>query len=324
MKVFDISAQRLAYRHTLELAGARCELTTNDHALGLTLQRWTVADSSRGHCRFGMQILVSGKADGFTLDGHFRGLHHVVVASFGPDNTFVFDLLRCNVAAIVSERVARDRAFWNEVLLPIAVGVLGAALGILPMHCACLASEGEGLLVAGLSGAGKSTLAAALAQAGFDYISDDWTYLCQQPKGLIAHGMAARLKLLPDCISHFPSLSQYAVSKSLNGEPAYQVTSEVFGARTARNCEPRWGVFLERMPEAGCDFTPISPKQARTYLESSVERLPPQLDDIERKRAQIMDSIATLPWWKLRYGGTPQSAALELRSFVNQKQEAAV
>ena len=69
------------------------------------------------------------------------------------------------------------KPFWDRILLPIALGVLGPALGVVPVHSACLAIDGAGLLIAGASGAGKSTLSVALAQEGFDFISDDWTYL---------------------------------------------------------------------------------------------------------------------------------------------------
>ena len=326
MKFFDINTALLSYRHTLELAGVRCELRTNCNQLGSTLDRWSAAEAGHSECRFRMQVLVTGDADGVGEGAHFRGMHHVVVASFGRANVFVFDLLRRNIAATVSERVALDQQFWDELLLPIAVGVLGAAVGIVPVHCACLSIRDEGLLVAGFSGAGKSTLSAAMAQCGFDYVSDDWTYFCEESRGLVAHGMAARMKLLPDAIVLFPSLERHSLRRSLNGELAYEVPASAFGAPFRRFCEPRRGVFLDRMSElSGSEFIQIPNRKARHYIESSVERLPSQLGDTARNRAKIMDLIAALPWWRFRYGGTPQFAARELLSFVARlEQEVAV
>ena len=325
MKLLDINAAALSYRHTLELAGARCELRTNCSQLGATLDRWSVADGSREH-KFHMQVLVTGDEDGAPGAARFRGMHHVVIAAFSRANVFVFDLLRRNIAAAVSESIARNPQFWDECLLPIAVGVLGATVGVVPVHCACLSIGDEGLLAAGVSGAGKSTLTAALAQSGFDYVSDDWTYFSVKCGRLVARGMAARMKLLPDAVSHFPILSQHSVRTSMNGELAYEVPAESFGSRVRRFCEPRWGIFLQRAADlSGSEFTRASQRQARQYLESSVERLPSQLGDTARDRAAIIDRIAALPWWRFRYSGSPQFAAGELRSFVaRQKQEVAV
>jgi hypothetical protein len=318
MKALDINAASLSYRHTLELAGAVCELRTNSRHLAPTLDRWLIAKTDKT-ATFHMQVLVTGDDDGACEPAHFRGMHHVVIAMFGRAGVFVFDLLRRNIAATVSESIARDRQFWDEVLLPIAVGVLGASVGVVPVHCACLSVRNEGVLVAGPSGAGKSTLSAALAQSGFDYVSDDWTYFSEKRGRLIAHGMVARMKLLPDAISHFPGLSQHSVRTSMNGELAYEVPAGSLGANVRRFCEPRWGIFLERTSDLSVEFMSASARQARQYLESSVERLPSQLSDTARGRAAIMDRIAALPWWRFRYSGTPQFAAQELRAFVTRQ-----
>ena len=102
---------------------------------------------------------------------HFRGLHHVVTASFGRSNVFVFDILRRTLSASVSAAVARDDRFWKEKLIPITLGVLGSAMGLVPVHCACLELDGDGLLIAGVSGAGKSTLSVALSRERLSIMS---------------------------------------------------------------------------------------------------------------------------------------------------------
>jgi hypothetical protein len=112
----------------------------------------------------------------------------------------------------------------------------------------------------------------------------------------------------------------------MNGELAYEVDiAEAFGAQVERECQPRWLVFLERMQEAGADFTPMSSAEARRYLNSSVERLPRQLSEAVARREQTIESVSALPCWRFRYGGTPQFAANELREFVvTRRQEVCV
>jgi hypothetical protein len=179
------------------------------------------------------------------------------------------------------------------------------------------------LLIAGVSGAGKSTLSVALSEQGFNYVSDDWTYISQRRDRIVAHGTSAPTKLLPDAVLHFKNLQRHELQTSMNGELVYEIDiAETFSARVERQCEPRWLIFLERTQRAGTKFTPMSTTQARTHLDSSVERLPLQLLEAASMREETITSISLLPAWHFRYGGTPQFAAKELwKFFVNRRQE---
>jgi hypothetical protein len=157
----------------------------------------------------------------------------------------------------------------------------------------------------------------ALSENGFNYVSDDWTYISRRGDGIVAHGTSAPVKLLPDAVGHFQSLQRHKLQRSMNGELAYEVDiAEAFGAHVEQACEPRWLMFLDRTQRAGAVFTPMSSSEARSYLSSSVERLPPQLYEAVAMREQTIESVALLPSWRFRYGGTPQFAAKELREFV--------
>jgi hypothetical protein len=287
------------------------------------LGRLSLPLSVLGRGRFSMKVVVDERSDEPLAAPHFRGMHHVVTASFGGSNVFVFDVLRRTLNASISAVVARDIRFWKEKVIPISLGVLGAAMGLVPVHCACLESGGDGLLIAGESGAGKSTLSVALTESGFNYVSDDWTYLSEQHDQIIAYGTSAPVKLLPDATKHFENLSNYSLQTSMNGELAYEVDiAEAFSAKVERKCEPRWFLFLERTQEAGSEFTPMSSTEAKTYVDSSVEKLPVQLSDAAETREKTITRVSRLPCWRFRYGGTPQFAAKQLREFViNRHQE---
>jgi hypothetical protein len=326
MSLVSIDQTDLPYIAELHFAGAACGLRTNSFELAEILHMISASGRDPGFGRFEMQVVVHEQNAEPAGEAHFRGLHHVVTASFGGSNVFVFDILRRVISASISAVVARDYRFWKEKLVPISLGVLGAAMGLVPVHCACLEVNGDGLLIAGTSGAGKSTLSVALSENGFNYVSDDWTYISQRSVGIVAHGTSAPVKLLPDAIDHFQSLQKFSVHRSMNGEMAYEVDIvEAFGARVERECEPRWLIFLERTDQAGTDFMPLSSAHAREYLKSSVERLPKQLPEAATLREQTIDKVSSLPCWRFRYGGTPQFAAKELRRFVvNRQQEVCV
>ena len=304
------------------LAGAGCVLSTNSAALAKSVRRSTVAWIGQAACELTVDVLAG---DASPLAGaHFRGMHHVVVASFGAANVFIFDLRRRVVTAKVSEAVAYDAEFWHRTLLPIMAGVLGATIDLLPLHSACLSREGFGMLIAGESGAGKSTLAVALAQRSFDYISDDWTY-CTVASGILAaHGTAARVKLLPDAVRHFVELDDEQVHTSMNGELAFEVSVEqAFGARLERQCMPRLLIFYCRTGEPASQFTRLDSTAARRYMESNVERLPIQLAEASKIRSSLMDAVAALPCWRFECGGTPARIAEELDTFFEARRREA-
>ena len=323
MSFVSIDQTILSHSRELCFAGAACHLRTNSSELASVLEILSISAGTSCMGRFNMRVVVDPSSTEAAGAAHFRGLHHVVTASFGNSNMFVFDILRRTLSAVVSGAVARDNRFWKEKLVPMTLGVLGAAMGLVPVHCACLESKGDGLLIAGVSGAGKSTLSVALSEDGFNYVSDDWTYISQRQAGIVAHGTSAPVKLLPDAVRHFQSLQRHSVQTSMNGELAYEVDiAETFGAQVERECEPRWLVFLERTQHAGSEFTPMSSADARAYLNSNVEKLPPQLPDAAAMRELTIERVSLLPCWRFRYGGTPQFAAKELREFVvNHQQE---
>jgi hypothetical protein len=317
MTLVSIDETALPYSRELCFAGAACHLRTNSSELADVLERLSIASDGLHLSQFSMRVVVKESSREAAGVPHFRGLHHVVTASFGASNVFVFDILRRRLSAIVSAAVVRDYLFWKEKLIPISLGVLGAAMGLVPVHCACLESDGDGLLIAGASGAGKSTLSVALSVGGFNYVSDDWTYVSRRHDRIVAHGTSAPVKLLPDAAGHFRGLRGHSLQTSMNGELAFEVDiAEAFGAQVQRACEPRWLIFLERTHRAGWEFTPMSSVEARSYVSSSVERLPIQLPEAAEMREQTIESVSLLPCWRFRYGGTPQFAAQRLWDFV--------
>lgn len=299
------------------LAGAACTLRTNSIELVhlfVTLQLRTDDPTTSAACSLCVEVMSEWSE--LAAEPHFRGLHHVVFATFGESNVFVFDLRRCNIVARVSGTLARNVDFWRWTLLPIAAGIMGASIGVLPVHAACLSHGDGGILIAGDSGAGKSTLTVALSQRGFHYVSDDWTYCSHTDRGLLAHGMNARVKLLPDAVRHFSFLANYETRPSMNGEVAYEVEPlEGFGAEVRRCCSPRMLIFLSRRPTSGAEFLRLSPPVALDYVQANVERLPIQLAASERVQSHLMDIVASLPCWSMRAGGTPPEIAARLEEF---------
>jgi HPr Serine kinase C-terminal domain len=250
---------------------------------------------------------------------HFRGLRHLVFAMIEPGGFLSFDLLRRRIMGILSPAAAADPSFWNSRLLPISVGVLGTTLGLAPLHCACLDRHGAGLLIAGNSGAGKSTLTAALAKRGFAVVSDDWTYASTHHGNLVAHGLFAPIKLLPDAIRFFPELRDSTLCKTLDGELAHELDpAKFFHSQWKASSVPEWLLFLERTSLPDCRFIPCPPAQVLRFFEQNAEKLPAELPEAASTRSAIIGRLSSCKSWILRTGDDPIRTAAAIDEFLTE------
>ena len=138
---------------------------------------------------------------------HFRALDHLYYASYGACDSLLVDQSRRRIVGSFSPAIARDLYYWKQTILPVLLGIASASIRVTPVHCACVAKDGSGLLLGGESGAGKSTTALALSLKGFSYLSDDCTYLSRAGTEIRAWGLRTPVKLLPDAVNHFPNLA---------------------------------------------------------------------------------------------------------------------
>ena len=317
MKVRTINEESLPLTAELRVVGARCFLSTNSQEVLSSFARWEAPAGGGDDPSFELRVLADPAAKREKdREPHFRGLHHLVFGIFGADETIMFDLARRRISAVVSDESARDAVFWNTRLLPTALGLLGATIGVVPLHCACVDRGGEALLLAGASGAGKSTLAVALSRLGFSVVSDGWTYIGRDGDQLTAHGISAPVKLLPDAVTHFPELRDFKAGVASNGELAFEVdVADTFRAKMRQQSTPRWVMFLERVATQGCEIVPYGSDAAQAFLQGTLERLPVQLQEATDTRAALVASLASRDCWLARYGGPPQAVAEAIAEF---------
>lgn len=302
----------------LAVAGCGCGVRTNEASVISSLKKWWTVPGVRVEEQFELDVLVDVSLERQSILPQFRGRKQFVFATFHGNDTFIFDLRNRRVSAVISEATAHDSAFWNTVLIPIAMGVLGPVLGVAPLHSACLEIGGRGMLVAGLSGAGKSTLAAALAKEGMALVSDDWVYAAESSGRVAVHGLGVPVKLMPETVLYFEELRRKEPKTSLNGELAYEVDArEILAVQVSDCCEPECIVFLERA-EGRNGFMPLEQSVAREFFERSAEPLPPEFADATGRRRRIIRKVTNRDCWRFRYGGTPQEGAALMRRFFEE------
>lgn len=310
--------QTLPFRTDFLIAGTQCLLSTNSHDILQAAARWRSLKNRPAISSFEMEVIVDPDRDGQPEQpAHFRGNRHLVFGILPPRSFVAYDLLRRRVHAVLSSAAASDPSFWNKLLLPISVGVLGTTIGVVPLHCACLHRHGQGVLVAGVSGAGKSTLATALALRGFAFVSDDWAYVSMTNSGPVAHGLSFPIKLLPDADRFFPQLRALTPKPSLNGEIAYELDPARSNAfRVKMSAHPRHIFFLERVSGSGCRMIPCRSGYVTDFFERHAERLPDELPEAKALRSTVIQLLSACPSWILRTGESPQGTAAALDAFL--------
>ena len=139
------------------------------------------------------------------------------VYSPGEDALYAFSAegpsMRCAAAEGHAE-IAGDpdngRRAWllTRPLLTLAIMELLRRRRLYPVHAACLARDGFGVLLCGPSGSGKSTLSLALLQAGLNFLGDDLAFLREDRGALTAMGFPDEVGLAADArdvLSTMPS-----------------------------------------------------------------------------------------------------------------------
>ena len=244
---------------------------------------------------------------------YYRGLDHLIFAGLDSQSSILIDLQRRLAIGRLSPALAADQAYWTSVLFPNLLTLVGPAIGVTGLHCACVVRDGGGILLAGRSRSGKSTLTLAMTRAGFNFLSDDWTYFSRRNGQLYAWGLIPRIKLLPAAAEYFPELSERQTTVSANGETAYELHPEIhLGLPRSRFCPPRDIIFLERTTTTEFDLSPMPPDAAMRLLEDEFltegsEGLQPQLD--------LRAALVQLRCWRLRYGEPPLAVARRLAGF---------
>jgi hypothetical protein len=241
---------------------------------------------------------------------HFRALDHLYYATYGPCDSMLVDQSRRRVVGSFSPAMARDLCVWKQTILPILLGIASASIGVTPVHCACVAKDGLGLLVGGESGAGKSTSALSLSLHGFSYLSDDCTYLSRAGGEIQAWGLPTPVKLLPDAVDHFPQLVSHKPVLSLNGEWALSVDpTEIFNVERCLSCTPRWLVFLERTGSSQPVIKPLTTSQAASRLVADLETMPRLIFDQYEYQLETINLLVDRECWVVQHGLKPELLA---------------
>lgn len=247
----------------------------------------------------------------------FRGRGYFALARFTPADSVWFNLRTCRASGFFSDAVVSDESRWHKDILPAVAGILAPTIAVVPVHAACLAKSGSGILLAGRSGVGKSTLAVTLARRGYGFLADDWTYLAKGHRGVGAWSVPVPVKLLPDATRYFPELASYSCAQSLNGELAYEVSPQrCLGLSRQYRCQVRCLVLLERRGQPGISISRVTATEAIDRLCSEIEPLTGPLESAYWAQIELLGGLLDSVCFRASFNASPQEVASRIDDIV--------
>jgi hypothetical protein len=243
------------------------------------------------------RVLVGREGGLSQIPSHCMQGHLYSIVS-DPDNFAHIDLERQFGFFHVSEATAADHSWLRWFFLESAAYVVLTQRHIVPIHAACIARSGAGILLSGPSGAGKSTLSYACARAGWTFVSDDATWLLPNQPERIAIGRPRHARFRLDAPRLFPELEGFIARARPNGKVSIEVPlAELPGIRTAQRVEIEGIVFLDR----GGGRPGIQSLSGAEAVDGILADLPSYSDAVDAMHERTVGKLAGARAWRMRY-----------------------
>jgi hypothetical protein len=236
----------------------------------------------------------------------YRLSYPYFIAIADTNNYSIADLSARRTSVIVSRSTMLYRNYLRYFFLDSSPSCHIATRFTTPIHAACVAHRGRAVLLCGDSGAGKSTLSYACARSGWDYLSDDATFLlhCRSADRFV-FGNCYQLRFRPTAADLFPELRNLEVTPRAAGKPSIELaTSSLPNVRPLESARVEYIVFLNRRSGTAAELVPYRKDVCRYFMRQvlygSPESLARQYSAIEDLlRAEIFQMRYTDLDWAL-------------------------
>jgi hypothetical protein len=229
-----------------------------------------------------------------------RAQEHLYSVVADTDNFAALDLKLLRGSIFVSALTAADHIYLRWFFVESLAYMMLAQRYLVPVHAACVAREGGGVLLCGQSEAGKSTLAYACARAGWTYLSDDAVFLLPDDENRIAIGRHRQFRFRLDAPQLFPELAGFVSRARPNGKVAIEIpVSQLPHVRAVERAPIIAIVVLDRCAGAEPSLDAIP---ADEVLERMLGDMPSYGAEVNAMHERSIRRLAQVRAFRLRYG----------------------
>jgi len=167
----------------------------------------------------------------------------------------------------VTQQTAESSLYLRYHILETAALCMVSTLCAAPLHAACVAPFGYGMLLCGNSGAGKSSLAFAGARAGWTFVCDDASYLPFDRTDRMVLGNCHQVRLRDSGVQLFPELEGRPITPRATGKPSIEIsTADLPELRTTESAIVKSIIFLNRRDAETPGLFPYSRETALSWF----------------------------------------------------------
>ncbi len=237
----------------------------------------------------------------------FRCHGHLYSVTSDRHNFAMADLDRLFACIFVSQKTAAEHTHLRWFFVEALCYALVAQRYLVPLHAACVARHGVGALLCGASGAGKSTLSFACARAGWDFVSDDCTFLVTGADDRMAIGKPHHARFRDGAGTLFRELEGYIARTLPHGKLSIEIPLSVFPEiSTATRCRIGCVVTLDRRPGAA-RAERMPPGEA---VEPLLQAGPSYGAEVAARHRQALARLLGVPAYRLQYEALDDAVGL--------------
>ncbi len=259
----DLPLRKTFYPH-----GFALELETNSlEAVEAAEDSWANFNARFDEPPIHIRVVVEDAKPGeLPVRPVFRGQGHLVAIVSDARNFAAWDREKRFAGIWLSSRCVQDREWMRYHFLDALAYLALAQLYLTPLHAACVARLGSGVLLCGDSGAGKSSLAYACARRGWTYLADDAVSLVRGRGDRQVLGRPAQIFFRDDAVDLFPELAGRLARRRPNGDMRIEIPTAEVCIQTALECRADYVVLLHRRCAGPAEAKPVG-------IESALKRI---------------------------------------------------
>jgi hypothetical protein len=228
----------------------------------------------------------------------YQKLERTMVFAADAENFGVVHFGRNESQVRITQAAMRHKLYVQQCFLAVASGPHWATRYMTPVHAACVALDGHGIMLCGDSGAGKSTLSYACARAGWTYVSDDASFLLNCGTGRTVSGDCHRVRFRPTAAELFPELIGLELTPRMTGKPSIEMPTAAFPQMVcAQTVNVDFMVFLNRRTEGPPELRPYRKDVARYFMQQTLYGTPETL----AVQYKTIERLLTAEVFELRY-----------------------